>query len=222
MPASIVRRGLEAARDLVLDALDTAFGRRESLVPPRRLRFVGDGDFTAIGREFAGYLRTHAGLAPDHRVLDVGCGVGRIAVPLLDYLSGRGGYDGFDIVPRAIRWCERSIAPRNPRFRFVLADLRNEESEQLLRERRSAIMLAHDYRGCFVMDPTVPEAAIAYPQADVAAAYERAGFAPVTVYPGAWCGCSQFTSGQDMIVASKRPAPHPSPLPASGERARGA
>lgn len=213
-------------------------------------------------------LRTHAGLTPDERVLDVGCGIGRIAVPLLDYLSPRGSYDGFDIVPRAVRWCERAITARNPRFRFTLADLRNrayrpgsagtaaafrfpypdatfdvvlatsvfthlmpdeadnylrqiarvlkpggrclvtwflrnEESERLLREGKSAIPLAHEYGACLVMDPDVPEAAIAYPQADVITAYRRAGFANVTVYPGSWCGRAQFTTGQDMIVARR-------------------
>src|SRR5262245_55753272 len=99
---NLARRGFRAARDLALDTPDTALGRLDPQAPPRRLRFVGDGDFAAIGREFAGYLRTYAGLSPDHRVLDVGCGIGRIAVPLLDYLSERGSYDGFDIVPRAI------------------------------------------------------------------------------------------------------------------------
>jgi len=121
----IAHRKWRGTRDLVLDTWDTLARRRPPLVPPRRLRFVGDGDFTAIGRQFVGHLHALAGLTADSRVLDAGCGIGRIAIPLLDVLSPRGSYDGFDIVPRAIRWCEREIAPRHPSFRFTLADLAN-------------------------------------------------------------------------------------------------
>jgi len=55
----------------------------------------------------------------------VGCGVGRMAVPLTGYLSPKGSYEGFDIVPAAIAWCVRSITRRFPRFHFQVADLYN-------------------------------------------------------------------------------------------------
>jgi SAM-dependent methyltransferase len=63
-------------------------------------------------------------LAPDGRVLDIGCGPGRIAAPLTRHLES-GSYEGFDIVPRSIHWCQRKISARHPRFRFQLADIRN-------------------------------------------------------------------------------------------------
>ena len=63
-------------------------------------------------------------LDPDHRVLDIGCGPGRIAAPLTRRLQG-GSYEGFDIVPRSIRWCQRKITARHPSFRFQLADIRS-------------------------------------------------------------------------------------------------
>jgi SAM-dependent methyltransferase len=96
------------------------------LTPPPELSFVGDGDFHAVGNEFLALFTRLAGLQPAHRVLDVGCGVGRMAVPLLDFLSSEGSYEGFDVVPAAVDWCRDNISTRNPRFRFQLADIRNE------------------------------------------------------------------------------------------------
>lgn len=64
------------------------------------------------------------GLQPTDRVLDVGCGIGRMAVPLTTYLTS-GSYEGFDIVSLGIRWCQQKITPRYPRFHFQLADVYN-------------------------------------------------------------------------------------------------
>ena len=110
---------------LPFEAADWIAGRRDSLTPPRRLMFVGGGDFRRAGLKFLGLFREIGGLKPDERVLDVGCGVGRMAVPLAGYLSENGRYEGFDVVPRAVRWCQKTISRRYPNFRFRLADLYN-------------------------------------------------------------------------------------------------
>jgi len=93
--------------------------------PPPHLVFVGDGDFRAIGEEFLRYFVEWGGLERHHRVLDVGCGIGRMAVPLTRYLAPSTTYDGFDIVPHGIDWCRQEISPRFPNFRFQLVDVRN-------------------------------------------------------------------------------------------------
>ena len=108
-----------------LELADRLRGRRDPPLPPRWLRYVGPGDFKAIGEEFAGYLVSHAGLQPDHAVLDIGCGVGRMAAPLTTILGPAGRYDGIDIVPAGIRWCRRHITPLHPQFEFHVADLEN-------------------------------------------------------------------------------------------------
>jgi SAM-dependent methyltransferase len=61
------------------------------------------------------------GLRPEHRLLDIGSGIGNLALALSDYL--RGGYDGIEIHPEAVAWCQRAITPRHPAFRFHRADL---------------------------------------------------------------------------------------------------
>jgi SAM-dependent methyltransferase len=61
------------------------------------------------------------GLRPEHRLLDVGSGIGNLAVGLIGYL--RGGYDGIEIHPEAVAWCRQAITGRHPEFRFHHADL---------------------------------------------------------------------------------------------------
>ncbi len=125
MPGRSLKTALGAVSRCLCDHLDVARGKRDPLVPPARLHFVGKGDFITIGNEFFGYFKDLCGLQPEDRVLDVGCGIGRMARPLTGYLRGAGSYDGFDIVPEGIKWCARNITKRYPGFRFQLADVHN-------------------------------------------------------------------------------------------------
>jgi ubiquinone/menaquinone biosynthesis C-methylase UbiE len=111
----------------LLDLRDRLLFRRDDLTPPRRLHYVGGGDFKASGQEFLGHFVQVGGLKPGAAVLDIGCGTGRMAIPLLQFLDGFGSYIGFDISCRAIRWCRDRITSRNPRFSFIHADIRNLE-----------------------------------------------------------------------------------------------
>jgi SAM-dependent methyltransferase len=117
-------RTLRRLAVLPADALD-AWRHPGRLLPPRALRFVGDGDFEAIGAEFLQHFVALGGLEPQHRVLDIGSGVGRMAVPLTRFLDSTARYDGFDIVRRGVAWCERRITPRFPHFHFHHADVFN-------------------------------------------------------------------------------------------------
>jgi ubiquinone/menaquinone biosynthesis C-methylase UbiE len=86
--------------------------------------FVGDGDFRAVGAEFLGHFIRLGGLRPEHRVLDIGCGIGRMAVPLTQYLDvEKGRYSGFDPVEGGIAWCRRFITPVYPNFTFQRLDI---------------------------------------------------------------------------------------------------
>ena len=102
------------------------FFHPDPLDPPERAGCPGRGDFEAIGRLFLD-LFVAEGLRPDHRVLEVGCSIGRMALPLTTYLVPPGGYDGIDVSKRSIRWCRHAIGRKAPRFRFHHADIRNGE-----------------------------------------------------------------------------------------------
>ena len=64
-------------------------------------------------------------LHPSSRVLDVGCGAGRIARVLAPRLRPPGSYDGFDVMTEAIDWCARHYGGTSVPFRFVHADIHN-------------------------------------------------------------------------------------------------
>jgi SAM-dependent methyltransferase len=103
-------------------------GANRELLPPARLMFDGSqspDDFRRDGDEFLRYFVELGGLAPHHRVLEIGCAIGRKALPLTRFLDERGSYDGFDIVGVGIDWCQRNVTPRFPRFRFQRADVYN-------------------------------------------------------------------------------------------------
>ncbi|MGI8739842.1 MAG: class I SAM-dependent methyltransferase [Gammaproteobacteria bacterium] len=80
----------------------------------------------AVGKNWFRILTAElGGLKPHERALDAGCGLGRMAVPLMAYLREPGSYDGFDISPEGIAWCQQHITGRQPNFRFQVADIRN-------------------------------------------------------------------------------------------------
>ena len=131
------RRGLRAllpaplrpaarwTRLAAIDLWEAATGRRPPMVPPRRQTdSVGGYDYLAVGRHLTALAIELGGLRPDERVLDVGSGVGRFAVPLTGHLT-TGRYEGFDLHRWGIRWCRREITTRHPGFRFTFVDLRN-------------------------------------------------------------------------------------------------
>ncbi len=94
-------------------------------IPPQEyVKFVG-GHFTDVGLNFLGYFIQIVGLEPADKVLDVGCGVGRIAYPLTFYLNSQGGYEGFDIAEKLIEWARSEISSRFPNFNFQVVDIYN-------------------------------------------------------------------------------------------------
>jgi ubiquinone/menaquinone biosynthesis C-methylase UbiE len=98
---------------------------RDSMIPPKSAIFIGEGDFEQIGEQFKGYFIDLAGLQPTDRVLDVGCGIGRMAIPLTVYLNSEGQYWGFDIVKSGILWCQKRITPKFNNFHFLHSDVYN-------------------------------------------------------------------------------------------------
>jgi SAM-dependent methyltransferase len=96
-------------------------------VPPRRLGLPSQ--LPGVGAKVLEHVLVDAAdLRPTDRVLDIGCGPGRVAVYLTRFLDpGMGSYEGLDVMPQAIAWAQRRITRRHPNFSFTLARLRHEE-----------------------------------------------------------------------------------------------
>ena len=107
--------GLRTVRRALLDAGDR---RRGVPVPPAAIRSKVPGNFRAAGRQCVQQMVSLGGLRPDDRVLELGCRGGRVAIPLMGYLSDRGSYDGVDDWPEGIAWCRQAISGRRPDFAF--------------------------------------------------------------------------------------------------------
>jgi SAM-dependent methyltransferase len=111
-----------------VDLADRLRGPKRSVMPPRASNFSGAViDFEESGDTFVGVLSEVAGLTPSSKVLDVGCGMGRLAGAMARFLDRGGSYDGLDIVPEGIAWCRENIASPNGNIRFTLADVYNAE-----------------------------------------------------------------------------------------------
>jgi ubiquinone/menaquinone biosynthesis C-methylase UbiE len=94
--------------------------------PPQHLiDLVGGGDYLEIGKLFFNYFIDLGNLKPNDRVLDIGCGAGRMALPITRYLNSQGSYEGFDIVKELVDWAKHHITPHYPNFRFQLANIYN-------------------------------------------------------------------------------------------------
>ena len=90
----------------------------QELLPHRR-------NYAEVAQGLFDLLRDLCDLTPEDRVLDVGCGAGRLAGPLAGFLGPRGSYAGFDSSEERIAWCNENIAPHHPGFRFTVADVYN-------------------------------------------------------------------------------------------------
>jgi SAM-dependent methyltransferase len=241
----------------------------DEMVPPESMIFVGQGDFKQVGQHFLQLFVELGGLQPHDRVLDVGCGIGRMAIPLTQYLAPPGGYEGFDVVESGVQWCQRKITTRYPHFHFQLANvlnklynpkawrpaesyrfpyadgsfdfvfmtsvfthlmpdavenylaetarvlarggrsfitmfLLNDESLPLVDADKTNIKLPHQVGECRVERLDIPEHAVGYPEDNTIARFEHCGLrVHRPIHYGNWCWRDEFTSFQDIIVATK-------------------
>jgi SAM-dependent methyltransferase len=104
--------------------LDVRSGYRGLVDRLRRRHSTDKAMHLAIGGEFEAFgiierqILIQYGLQPDDYVVDVGCGSGRLAKPLGEYLRGR--YLGIDIVPDLVDYA-RVLAGRSD-WRFEVAE----------------------------------------------------------------------------------------------------
>jgi SAM-dependent methyltransferase len=78
----------------------------------------GPDTFAALAEQHVSNVAKYVGVAPDSAFLEVGCGIGRDAIPLTEHIRS-GSYCGIDIIRESIDWCSANITPRFPQFHFV-------------------------------------------------------------------------------------------------------
>lgn len=100
------------------------FSAKNPLSPPARLIYTGRGDFIKQGKEWLELFIKLASLKPSDTVLDIGSGIGRIALPLTHFLNAP--YEGFDAVQSGVDWCTENITSRYPHFKFHYFPLHND------------------------------------------------------------------------------------------------
>lgn len=86
---------------------------------------VGGGDPELVASEVVTVIEKYANLTSSESILDVGCGCGRIAAALTQYIDRKSRYIGIDIVPGLIDFARNFITPRYPSFQFVLLNESN-------------------------------------------------------------------------------------------------
>ena len=111
--------GGRALRPVVV-AHDTAIP-----MPTEALALRIGGGFLDVALEFMGYFQQLARLSPSDKVLEIGCGLGRMAYPLAYYLDDSGSYLGFDIDAELIGWAKDTIGAARGNFHFEHADVHN-------------------------------------------------------------------------------------------------
>ena len=95
------------------------------LVPPLGLiRVSSPEQYIETGRDWAERIVDFGGLKPSDRVLDVGCGNGRVAAWLTPFLS-TGEYFGFDIRQDEIDWLSEHVTTKFPNFNFLYSPVHN-------------------------------------------------------------------------------------------------
>jgi ubiquinone/menaquinone biosynthesis C-methylase UbiE len=98
----------------------TTFNYKGFDIPLHLAHMTGGADdtFDRISKEHIGLAERAIALREGLSVLEVGCGIGRDAIPLIDRIGKTGRYVGIDIVAEMIDWCKAAITSAHPNFTF--------------------------------------------------------------------------------------------------------
>jgi ubiquinone/menaquinone biosynthesis C-methylase UbiE len=94
-------------------------------IPERLATLTGatGGDaFSVIGDHQLSLLQQLTPIEPNHNVLEIGCGIGKVAVRLGKMLAPNGHYYGVDVIHDSIEWCQNNITARHPNIEFIHVD----------------------------------------------------------------------------------------------------
>lgn len=92
--------------------------------------WVGGADPEQAGQGAFDILVRHAPIGYDTRLLDFGCGIGRVALGVLKHRPLVKSLIGVDIVPKMVAFCRETIGAPFPQTQFDLLADRNEHYER--------------------------------------------------------------------------------------------
>ena len=97
-------------------------------IPVDLARLTGGGPETwdDITRGHLLEYERYCPIAPEHGVLEIGCGVGRDAIGLSRILGPEGHYLGIDIIRPSIEWCQENITAKFANFEFRYLDINSQ------------------------------------------------------------------------------------------------
>jgi SAM-dependent methyltransferase len=109
-------------------ALQSFIGRDIPLPPVEYMKLVcgpehDEKTFRRVGKSLVDDMSSQGMIGSNVRLLDIGCGCGRVARCLLD--KPLKSYVGFDRHAGMIEWCNQEIAPRDPRFTFLYCQVKS-------------------------------------------------------------------------------------------------
>jgi ubiquinone/menaquinone biosynthesis C-methylase UbiE len=107
---------------------DETFEYEGYCIPVRLMLLTGGGpdSFDDISKVHISILREHVGLRGDMNIVEIGCGIGRDAIPLTRILFPTSTYMGIDIIKEQIEWDSKNISPRYPNFSFYHFDIKEQ------------------------------------------------------------------------------------------------
>lgn len=95
-------------------------------IPQKLAKHHGGEDAAMLGLKWAETFEVHGGLSGQSKVLDIGCGPGRMAAAIATrFEHSTPSYLGFDIQAPDIKWCTRNITNVHPAFRFEHVNVLN-------------------------------------------------------------------------------------------------
>lgn len=94
------------------------------IAPPENVLWRGAiGDFEPLAKKWNETFRMYVPFTPEYRILEIGCGSGRMAIPFKNYFT-TGRYVGVDISEKAIKWAQDALGDNCLRFQHI--DIANE------------------------------------------------------------------------------------------------
>lgn len=112
----------------LLGKIKVKIGKKEAndkVIPRENVPVGRPGAYKEWGQKYLHYFVELANLKPSHKVLEIGCGLGKMSLPLTKFLKNEGVYYAIDPIPEAIRFCQENISTRYSNFHFLVADVYN-------------------------------------------------------------------------------------------------